>query len=207
MRVIEGGKGIRSFIAVSLPTEIKKQLENISQNLKNYLKSSSSNITWVKPKSIHLTLKFLGNISESQTSPIMQKLDEIAKNTTPFRISIEGLGVFPNFSHPRVIWVGIKQGDAPICLLQRQVEDKLSDLGFRMEKKEFNAHFTLGRVKSIQSRSIISRSFHAIENQYIGTMIVNHINLMKSSLMSQGAVYDRLGTVLFDKKSDIKDKK
>lgn len=207
MRVIEGGKGIRSFIAISLPIEIKKQLENLSQNLKNHLKGSNSKITWIKPKSIHLTLKFLGNITESQTSPIMQKLNEIANNTVPFRISIEGLGVFPNFNHPRVIWVGIKQGDAPICLLQRRVEAKLSDLGFRMEKKEFNAHFTLGRVKSIQSRSIISRSFHAIENQYIGTMVVNNINLIKSTLLSQGAEYDILGTALFNKKLEIKDMK
>lgn len=200
MKIIEGGKGIiRSFIAISLPQKIKEQLENISQNLKGQFPCSNSKISWVKPKSIHLTLKFLGYINKSQVDSIVTKLDEIAQDTKAFNITIEGLGVFPNLSHPRVIWVGIKEGEKGICLLQRQVEAKMADLGFPMEKKEFSAHFTLGRVKSVKSRSVISRAFHAIEDQYIGIMRVDHINLMKSTLLSQGAEYETLGNLLFNK--------
>ena len=199
MKIVESGKGIRCFIAISLPKNIKIELGNLIQNLQNNFKSANTTISWVRPESIHLTLKFLGTIDPSQAEPIVLKLNEIATNTKPFSIVIEGLGVFPNFSHPRILWVGIKESAKEICHLQRSVEEKMSELGFTLEKKEFNAHFTLGRIKSIQSRGIITRAFHDIENQRIGRMEINKINLIKSTLLSSGAVYEQLGIAKFDK--------
>ncbi|MGA1871313.1 MAG: RNA 2',3'-cyclic phosphodiesterase [bacterium] len=199
MKIVEGGKGIRSFIAILLPENIKLNLDELSQKLKNNLDSTSTKISWIRSESIHLTLKFLGTIDPAQVKPILQKLNDIACTTQPFSITMEGLGVFPNFSHPRVLWVGIKEGAKEICHLQRRVEEKMKEVGFTIEKKEFNAHCTLGRIKSIQSRGVIARAFHAIENQKIGVMEVNKINLMKSTLLASGAVYEQLGSAHFDK--------
>ncbi|MGA1824126.1 MAG: RNA 2',3'-cyclic phosphodiesterase [bacterium] len=198
IKIVENNKGIRSFIAISLPDNIKIDIGNLSQQLKKNLTSSNIIISWVKPESIHLTLKFLGTIDSSQIEPIVLKLNEIAAQTKPFSIAIEGLGVFPNFSHPRVLWVGIKGSAKEIGHLQRSIEEKMGELGFPSEKKEFNAHFTLGRIKSIKSRGIIGRAFHDIENQKIGNMEINNIKLIKSTLLSSGAVYEQLGIAKFD---------
>jgi RNA 2',3'-cyclic 3'-phosphodiesterase len=186
---------IRSFIAIELPSEVKSLLERIENSLKS---GDPSCAKWVSPESIHLTLKFLGNVSETKIEAVVQSLQKAAQNIPPFNLTIQGLGAFPNLKRPQVVWVGLAGDLVQLQTLQKQVEANVSPLGFPSEARPFTPHLTLARVRdyaSPQSQQslgdLISRT--QIEADY--RVPVSSISLMKSQLTRAGAVYTRLASI------------
>ena len=130
---------IRAFIAIELPADIKKDLSKILDNLKP---GREKIVKWINPNSIHLTLKFLGNIPETKIVDITQSITQASALTYQFELELQGLGAFPNIRSPRVVWVGVS-GDIPsVVSLQRKVDQSLVPLGFSPEKREFSPHMT-----------------------------------------------------------------
>ena len=190
---------VRSFIAIELPDELKLRLTQMETELK---RDEPPGVKWVSPESIHLTLKFLGNIDAGRIEAITRAMEESAQGIAPFRLRASGLGVFPNQKRAQVAWVGINGEVDRLSRLQKQLESNLTRLAFTPESRAFTPHLTLARLKNYASpderqsfgRLIASREFTA------GNIEVVAINLMKSQLTRSGAIYSRLSSARLEGK-------
>ena len=120
---------MRTFIAIELSGEIKNSLAQIE----SHLKYSGADVKWVSPDNIHLTLKFLGEISEEKCEKVKAALDEVAKTSAPFEISIKDIGAFPKLEFPRVIWVGLEKGAKESAELSAKIDESLYRIGAVVE--------------------------------------------------------------------------
>lgn len=126
-------EGIRSFIAIEIPASLRHLLENLQIDFKK----AEVDVRWVRPEGIHLTLKFLGNIENSDVEKISQTLQSIATTWNPFELNFHGMGCFPGPRAPRVIWVGLNQGAECVRSLQHTLEENLAKEGFPREERSF----------------------------------------------------------------------
>ncbi len=189
---------IRTFVAIELPEEVKNSLAKI---LRDISPGYERFVKWIKSDSIHLTLKFLGNISTGSVDDITQALTDAASGPKAFTLELGGLGAFPNLKSPRVLWVGV-EGDVPTALnLQGQIDQALTKLGFAVEKRGFSPHLTVGRLRdkaSSRERSAVGKLVSEYEVKENPSFTVERLNLMRSTLTSSGAIYDRLASVPLD---------
>jgi RNA 2',3'-cyclic 3'-phosphodiesterase len=186
---------LRAFIAIEIPPEIKK---TISAQTANLQKDSASSVRWVASENIHLTFKFLGEISAANVEILAQALKTECEQCHPFEITVEELGCFPNSRRPRVLWVGLVVPQE-LNRLQRQIEAVTSRLGYATEEKPFSPHLTIGRVRE-QASSAELQALHTLLEQTriatLGTFTVREVHLFKSDLKPSGPVYTRLSTAL-----------
>lgn len=152
---------IRTFIALEMPAEIERELAKISADLKGVFIDLP--LRWVVVPSIHLTLKFLGNIPESDVQKISAVIDRQAKSFPLIEMQLSGLGVFPDLRKPNVLWVGVDAGEE-LRHLQRAVEGDLQAMGYPAENRKFNPHLTIARVK---------RSATPAELKHIGELVAS----------------------------------
>lgn len=179
---------IRTFIAIELTEEIK---ENIRQFIE-LIKNPEDKITWVLPFNVHLTLKFLGNIHAGDINSIKGIIRESAKKYPPFEISIKGTGVFPSQRNPRVVWTGVDTGRERVKEIYGDLENGLSAIGIQKEDRSYTPHFTLGRVKYIKDLKRFSDNILKYKENLFGNLKVSGISLMKSTLTPKGSVYEKL---------------
>jgi len=139
---------IRSFLALDLPGPVSDFLEKLS----NELKKSRADVKWVTPKSIHLTIKFLGNINRATIHEIETTLQPIFSDQTPIQLKVSKIGVFPNPRQPRIIWAGIEDPTGCVIRMVPIIEDTFLKIGFAKESRPFTPHLTLGRSRSAEGR-------------------------------------------------------
>jgi len=188
---------VRAFVAIDLPIKIHQCLEKISNDLK--LRLSGIPIRWVPVQNIHLTLKFLGDVSENNIEVLTQILKVEAQAQTPFEISIGGIGAFPKMKRPRVIWTGI-EAPPELLSLQRGIDTQTARLGYPRDKRPFSAHLTLGRVSrniNLQDLQYVGDVLTNLKIGFIGVAMVTQIHLYRSELKPSGAVYSKLYTAPF----------
>ena len=186
---------IRSFIAVELPSGLKNELAELETQLK---KASPPVVKWVDPNSIHVTLKFLGEIFEASIDELMLAIEESAQGILPFQLEVRGVGAFPNLERPQVLWTGVKGELEKIAQLQKRIESNTEQLGSPRESRAFSPHLTLGRVRDEAGpnerrrlgKLLADTTFTALHN-----VDVDAVNLMKSQLTPGGAIYSCLGSV------------
>jgi len=184
---------IRSFIAIELPEEVRIGLARIRNELGEH-----SFVKWVDPGGIHLTLKFLGNILFKQATKITQAMEEASRGSSPFRLEISGLGAFPNLKQPRVLWVGIGGEIDKLSRLQQNIDSALAPLGFTKEEHPFVPHLTLARIRqgvSPSQRRNFGELTTSINFELRHPINVESVNLMKSQLTPQGAIYTHLSVI------------
>lgn len=183
---------IRSFVAVELPSAVKQELSALLSVLKKRIPQV---VRWVDPQGIHLTLKFLGDVTANRIEEINMAIDEATQQLSPFRLELQELGVFPNLNRVQVVWVGAKGELDKLAYLQKQIEFNMEQLGFPRENRAFTPHLTLGRVRNYappDDRKKIGLILS--QTAFISTQIitVDTVNLIKSQLTSSGAIYTRL---------------
>jgi len=186
---------IRSFIAIELPEELKNELCRLEAQLKS---GEFMQVKWVNSDSIHLTLKFLGDIKAESTTGIIKAMEEAARGITPFSLEIRDLGVFPNIKRARVAWVGIKGETEKLLELQHNLETSLNRLGFKPEMRSFTPHLTLARINDSVSLEQRQKAGQLIMGtSFVANTIINvaEISLMRSQLTREGAIYSRIGSV------------
>ena len=185
---------IRSFIAIELPDEIKLQLDQLEARLKT---GKQSGVKWVNPHSIHLTLKFLGNISINRTDEITGAIEEAAQGIPPFHLVVKDPGVFPDMKRVQVAWVGISGDIDKLGQLQQRIESNLADLGFASDSRRFTPHLTIARLRnqaSLNERQSFGQLI-ADTRFEAGIINVDTISLMKSQLTREGAIYSQISSV------------
>jgi len=186
---------VRSFIAIELPDELKVGLAQLEAQLKL---GKPSSVKWVDPSGIHLTLKFLGNIAVGRISAITKAMEEATRELSPFQLKVTGLGVFPNLKRVQVAWVGIGGEVDKLGQLQQRIESNLVPLGFAAESRRFTPHLTLARLRdqaSADERQRFGQLISSTKFEAVYTIKVDSLNLMRSQLTREGAIYSRLSSV------------
>ena len=178
---------MRTFIAIELPDNIKKEIEQLQAPLKR----TEAFVSWVKPSNIHVTLKFLGEVPEEKINEVFSATQKALEETGKFSMSLKGTGTFPNLKRPRVIWIGAGSGEEELSLMAKRIEEEMAKIGFPREKRKFSAHFTIGRVKSPKNleklMGLVESSDFQTEKIEVGEVVV-----MKSQLHPAGAIYTPL---------------
>jgi 2'-5' RNA ligase len=182
---------LRAFIAVELPLEIRQTVCETTSKLRNEI---GALVRWVPIENMHLTLKFLGDVSASNVDMLSQMLRAEMDLFNCFDLRLNGLGSFPNLKRPRVIYIGI-QAPAGLEALQRGIESASRRLGYGSEERGFSPHLTIGRVKqnvTATEQQTIRRALEGTKIDALGTARVNSVELFKSDLRPTGSVYTRL---------------
>lgn len=177
----------RTFIAIELSPSIRQELSKIQ----NELKKSGADAKWVKPENIHLTLKFLGATPVDKIEAINQILQDISEGFQSFEITVSHLGAFPRIESARVIWLDINEGKEVLKKLAREIEEKISALGFPIEDRPFQTHITLARIRSSQNRAALIEKLKDTKPPLL-SQGVDKITFLKSTLTPQGPIYEIL---------------
>lgn len=182
---------MRTFVAIDLKPEIKK---NISQFIQK-LESHNPNARWVKNQGMHLTLKFVGEITDDKAREIRSVLMDLSLRHERFPMKLLGTGTFPPRSrHPRILWVGIEESQK-LMSVQNEVESMLEKLSISREKRRFHPHLTLGRVRSSHNIAPVLEELSENRDTEFGSMEVEEITFFKSTLNPTGAEYSALAKV------------
>lgn len=181
---------MRIFIAFNANQDIK---EKIFKSIEP-LQSLPADVKWVKKDSYHITLKFLGEISEKKIPAIKANLETALSKFGCFDVEYKNIGFFPNESFPKAIWLGVSSGNDRIKELAMRIDESLAGLGFAREKREFSGHLTLVRVKSNGNAAELARNMKLLNAEF-GMQKVETIDIVKSRLTPEGPEYISLGSI------------
>jgi len=184
---------VRTFVAIEIPERLKAKLNHSVEALRSGVVDDL--VRWVRAGSMHLTLKFLGEIEQQQVNAVEEILDQVTEGFMEFPLEITGFGSFPNRKRPRVLWVGFNPGGVTLGQLQAELASRLERIGFEGDRRDFHAHMTIGRVRKELSSAelgIISEWAQKAQVGTIGKFEVKSISLIHSILEPGGAVYTHL---------------
>ena len=175
---------MRTFIAIPLSSGARALLDELAAKLRTF----GADVKWTAAGSIHLTLKFLGEINPAAVPGVVRHLRDATASERPFVIGIRGLGGFPNLHNARVIWAGL-EGDLPgLDSLQKKVESACIEAGFAPDDRAFQPHLTLGRVRGKSNLQPLL-DYIKIASTPEHTFTVKEFNVYQSTLRPEGAVY------------------
>jgi len=183
---------LRTFIAVEIPSHVQKKIQQETEPLRKAI--GASFVRWVSIQNVHLSLKFLGDVSPASVDTLTQMLRAEADSCPEFDMQISGLGSFPSLRRPRVLFIGI-QAPAELEALYRGIESACARLGYESEGRGFSPHLTIGRIKQDASASDQQKVRHALAETKIdslGIARVNSVHLYKSDLKPTGSVYTQI---------------
>ena len=183
-------EAIRSFIAFDIENEaILKRMTDVQ----NLLAKTNADLKLVEPKNIHVTLRFLGNITTSTVEKIYDEMKKV--QFIPFDVKIHGVGAFPDLHYPRVLWAGITQGADQLRSIFTQLEPRLQGLGFAPDSKGFSPHLTIARVKSGRNKAELARLMTENADYEFGVLRAECLRLKRSDLTPKGPIYSTLREV------------
>jgi 2'-5' RNA ligase len=194
---------IRAFLAVELSQELQAGLATVQQELKHRIEPElkrDMRISWTQPASIHLTLKFLGDMDEQAIDPLLVVVEQAIGSQIAVNVPLERLGAFPRPQSPRVLWVGpLENWDRGaeakrIAEIHGAIEQACEGLGFLRETKPFSPHLTLARIRvgERQVGAALAKGGVLDRPLSLGSLAVESVVLMKSELKPTGSVYTRL---------------
>ena len=181
----------RTFIAVDIqPTRALLDLIGQLQQLGNRFRT-------VAVDQLHVTLKFLGETSDSQIAPIEAIVKRIVESRLAFHATLSGLGAFPYARRPAVVWVGLDPAE-PLRQIAAELDRELSGLGFQPEERPLSPHLTLLRVKVRPPESLLSLLAEESHTDF-GAVEISRVNFYQSELSRTGSRYTRLATAVMRK--------
>lgn len=190
----------RAFIAVDLSAEVLDRLAQVMERLREEIGEDA--IRWVPVENMHLTLKFLGDVSVLNVGRVKEIIRASANGYPAFAISVGGLGAFPSPLRARVVWVGV-EGPPDLISIQRMIDVETERLGYASENRPFKPHLTLGRVaRNVEPKTLqkIGQVLKERKVGFLGVSQVKEVHLFRSDLQANGAVYSRLYSVPFAEK-------
>ena len=171
---------VRTFIAIDLTPEVRERM----RGPQGVLAGCQARLTVVKPDSIHITLKFLGEIDEKTCDRVKEALSTI--RFEPFEISLGGVKGNPS-SSPRVVWSEVRD-EGGCGTLFALVEEALLPLGVQKEKRAYTPHATIARVKRFDPSLL--PALKNLASEEFGSCPVRCIKLKKSTLTPAGPIYE-----------------
>ncbi len=206
---------IRAFLAVELSQELRAELAVVQQELKRRIEpemKQDRRISWVRPASIHLTLKFLGDMDEQVIDPLLVAVEQTIGSQIPVNVPLERFGAFPRPQSPRALWVGPSENwergveAKRVAEIHGAIEQACEGLRFLRETKPFSPHLTLARIKMGERHIGVALAKSGLLDRPIllGALAVESVVLMKSELKPTGAVYTKLWEVKVGASLDVR---
>jgi 2'-5' RNA ligase len=178
---------VRSFIAFDL--DDKSVLRRI-QEVQNLLIDTGADLKLVTTQNMHVTFRFLGNVSFETTERIYEEMKKIS--FTSFDLELRGLGTFPSSDYVRILWVGVEKGKDELKNVFIQLESRLQRLGFKSDYKGFSPHITIARVRTGQRKTELLLCVKELEDFEFGSIKADCLRLKKSVLTPKGPVYSTI---------------
>jgi RNA 2',3'-cyclic 3'-phosphodiesterase len=175
---------MRTFIAVQIPQEIQQAVGEYIDSMKKCLKD----IKWVEPQNLHFTIKFLGEVKNSDIGNIKECVANVANEFSPFSLGLSDIGFFPSEYRPKVVWIGVDGGEDTLLDLYQDMERCFEEYGFDREAKTFSPHLTIGRAKKFKNVSVPENlpEFEPV------MFTVSHLAVMKSTLTPEGPIHEKI---------------
>jgi 2'-5' RNA ligase len=197
---------IRAFLAVELSQELRAELATLQQELKRRIEPEmkrDTRISWAQPASIHLTIKFLGDMDEQVIDPLLVAVEQAIGSQIAVNVPLERLGAFPRPQSPRVLWVGPSENwergveAKRVTEIHGAIEQACEGLGFLRETRSFSPHLTLARIKVGERHVGVTLAKGGVLDRplSLGSLAVESVVLMKSELRPSGSVYTKLWEV------------
>jgi RNA 2',3'-cyclic 3'-phosphodiesterase len=185
---------MRLFIAVDIDDATRRRIERATDGVRRKLEQvrSPARIAWVPPDRLHLTLQFVGEVSDAIGGEIAARL-EAPFDQSPFELRFGPLGMFPRTGPPRVVWLGIEEGATQLAALQAAVARRLERIEFRRESRPFAPHLTLARIKEGSTRADRER-IAGTRPEPAGGCTIDHVSLYRSRLSPRGPTYTPLAS-------------
>jgi len=182
---------VRTFIALELSDGLKEGILTLNEELRK----RGVRASWSRRQTLHLTLKFLGDVEETDLPEVVAAVVRASIWVRPFDIETRSLGAFPSPARPRILWVGIEPAD-DLMALQQAIDGELTKLGFPREKRRFHPHITLGRIRDPRAESVqgILDDLVAPEER----VAVTEVRVMRSTLRPGGALHELVQAVPLD---------
>jgi len=175
---------MRAFLAIEISENVRTALAALEHDLK----PTTSSARWVPPESIHLTLKFLGEVPDHLVPEIDTAL--VGLSWKPFTVIVRGIGFFPGNRSPRVFWAGLEA--STMQDLAQEIDARMERLGFEKEKRAFRPHITLARARDTRIDASLVRAAQKYETHHFGSFAVNRFHLFRSTLKPTGAIYNKI---------------
>jgi len=181
---------IRSFLAFDIPEEMKEELGSVIELLSPKVKG----VKWVKPRKMHCTIRFFGNVEEDL---LMGRLSDViareVRHQSPIHLSDHGIGVFPNWRYPRVLWAGLTGETDAMISLHAKLEEAFDEFGIKKDPRELRLHLTLGRARSaFKNKEALVGLVEKMAEKEFGEFDVKELVLYKSELTKDGPIYTSL---------------
>lgn len=180
-------ESIRSFIAFDITNPA---VRNKLSKVQALVVQTGADVRLVETENIHVTMRFLGDISSGMVDKIYEEMKSI--QFLPFTIQLKSIGVFPSLSYPRVVWAGISEGTNELRSIFEQLEPRLRELGFAADAHGFSPHLTIARVRSARNKVQLADFVKANSNFDFGIIEADCLRLKRSVLSPKGPVYSTL---------------
>jgi RNA 2',3'-cyclic 3'-phosphodiesterase len=184
---------VRCFIAIDLSREVRSALDLAQGRLRAH--APAADVRWVGPAGRHITLQFLGEVSDPRLAEVRNALATAATAVSPMALGCRGLGAFPELTRPRVVWAGIRGAVGELSRLAAACQRACAPLGFVPEKRPFRGHVTLARVRSPRGFGPLARVIESMADDDFGAWTAAEVVLYRSHLRSTGSVYEALDRV------------
>jgi RNA 2',3'-cyclic 3'-phosphodiesterase len=183
---------MRLFVAVDVDDDMRAGVGRAIDALRAEMEQAPSpaRISWLVPERLHLTLQFIGHVSEAVADAIAARVLP-AFPIAPFSIRLGGMGTFPSSGRPRVVWLGVEAGADGLAVLHAEVTRRLADIAFPREARPFSPHLTLARFKPVGTRAVGERIAGA-SLEPLGGCTIDRVTLYQSRLSPRGPTYTPL---------------
>lgn len=183
---------MRLFLAINLDPAVRRAVVEAAAPLRTI----APDLAWVREPQLHLTVKFLGEQPDDLATRLADALRSVGERNRTIEAEIGGIGAFPNFRRPRVVWIGVTP-EPKLELLHHDVESTCETLGIPVDGKPFRPHLTLGRVKprAADPRTLRTLARAASDVDYVEEIVITGIDLMASELTTAGSRYRVLASV------------
>ena len=183
---------MRVFIAIDIDEQIRKMLGELQLELQTKADIKKSDVKWVRPDNMHLTLKFLGEIKDEQVPEVCNIVKDATNGHESFELAVESVGHFGGRS-ARVLWVGCGQNCSELRRVQEDIEQQLASAGWPEEKRDFAGHLTLCRVRNPKAGVKLAQLTEAYKDFKLGIMPADAVLVYQSQLRPTGPIYTVLG--------------
>jgi 2'-5' RNA ligase len=180
---------LRTFIGVDISKAIRDRAVALQQTFGRL----GSDLRWVEPENLHVTLLFLGEVEDREVPAVCRAVAEETQNHSPFSMTIEGAGCFPTPRRPRILWLGVGAGAQELCALHDALEPPLLELGcYRREERKYKPHLTLGRVRGDGANDQLVAGLTKHTGWQGGQTTVEEVLVFSSELAPNGPIYSVL---------------
>ena len=183
---------MRCFIAIDINEEIRAELGDLQQEIADSVDIRQSDVKWVRPEAMHLTLKFLGEISDREIVDVCNVVQTVAARHPAFNFAVKDVGHFGGQS-ARVLWVGAGLDRPELLRLQEDLETELASAGWPKEGRKFSGHLTLCRGRNAKAGFKLAQITEQYKNVDLGTVRCASLCVYQSTLRPEGAIYTLLG--------------